>query len=93
MLATAWHYPFLVVAGLLLGIAAALLVRLHLKLASVGERSYELFSIPNGFMAFAVPKAYLKLCGRYGWPPWPAYGIWLCILLAVLFGIVGVVQM
>ena len=93
MLVTAWRYPFRVLAGLLLGTAAALTIRIHRRLRSVGDRSYELFSIPNRFIAFTVPAAYLKLRGRHGWPSWPAYGVWLCSLLALLSGIIGVTRM
>jgi len=92
-LITTWHYPFFILAGLLLGIAAALIIRLHLRLRRIGDCSYELFSIPNAFIAFTVPKAYLKVRARKGWSSWPAYAIWLCIFLALLFGIIGVSRM
>jgi hypothetical protein len=93
MLVTAWHYLFFVLAGLSLGMAAALTVRIHRQLREVGDHSHELLSIPNGLIAFSVPKAYLKSRARHGWSAWPAYGIWLCSLLALLFGIIGVTRM
>ena len=87
------RYPLLLLAGLFIGISAALTLRIHLRLRSVGNHSYQLFTIPSGFPAMRISKAYLNARRKYAWSAWPAYGIWLFLLTGLCLAIVGVARM
>lgn len=82
--------PLLGVGALLLGIAAALVLHLHRKLRGIGDHSYSFVSIPNPVIAWSVPRAYLRAKRQQGWPSWPAFAVWGCILLGVALFVVGV---
>jgi hypothetical protein len=86
-------YPLLLLAGLFIGMSAALTLRIHLRLRTVGDNSYQLFTVPTGFLAIRISRAYLNARRNYGWSPWPAYGIWLFLLGGVRLAIVGVARM
>jgi predicted benzoate:H+ symporter BenE len=82
-----------VIGFLLIGASAVLVFRIHHKLLKVGEdTSYLFIKIPKT-AGWTVPRAYLRAASKYGWSPWPAYAVWLCLVSGIVLLVAGLIRL
>jgi len=81
------HDPAVVLGFFLIGSGAVLFVHIQFKMRAVGYDTFPLISTPKDW---GLPFEYLKIRGKHGWSPWPAYLVWPCYVAGtalLLFGL------
>lgn len=61
---------------------------LYLRLRDAGHNKHIL-----NFLLVEVPLDYLRVGAKYGWSPWPAYLMWLPLVLGLTLFVIGVFRL
>jgi hypothetical protein len=79
---------YLYVGIFLLASFAIIHYYLYLRLRDTGY-SKHIFN----FLLVEIPVDYLRLRTKYGWSPWPAYLMWLVLLVGAVLFVIGVFRL
>jgi hypothetical protein len=63
--------------------------RMYKRLKEVGFKYPSRFALP-AFWWQAYTKEYARARGKYGWPAWPLYVMWLGFLVGIPLVVIGV---
>jgi len=80
------HDPALVIGLGLIGVAGALWFQMLLELERVGLGSYAVWNFGGNW---GIPVVYFNVRKKYGWPGWPVYSLWPCLVVGVVCFVVG----
>jgi hypothetical protein len=90
----AQHDPAVIAGLLLIGSAAVLFIHIQLKMIRAGYKtSYTFFQKPLGANGWDTPGQYLKVRGKHGWSPWPAYLLGPCVVLGIAIFVLGLFRL
>jgi hypothetical protein len=81
------HNPLPVLGLVLIGAGSAMWWHLHVAMARAGYQTRMLQQLPNDM---GLPGRFLSVRKRHGWPAWPAYLVWPCLILGGLLLFIGV---
>jgi hypothetical protein len=84
------HDPALVVGLGLIAFAGVLWFHMLLRLESVGLGSYALYIFGGNW---GIPAQYFRARKKYGWPNWPVYFLWPCLVVGVTCFLIGVFRL
>ncbi len=80
------HDPLPVLGFALIGVGSVMWWHLQLVMTRAGYKTRMFQQFPNDI---GLPVQYLKVRSGHGWSPWPAYLIWPCLVLGILFLVGG----
>jgi hypothetical protein len=84
------HDPAVVAGFSLVGVAAILFFHVLLQMDRVALRSYTFL---HPIKRWGIPGQYLKVRKQYGWPAWPVYLLWPCLVGGVACLVIGLFKL
>ena len=77
--------PFFVIGFLLVGTYSGITVSIYLRLRRNGYR----YNGAGMLLGIYDQKEYLSVRGKHGWPIWPIYVMWPCLIVGVILMATG----